>query len=127
MQDDGTRVERLRSTATANGDNDGEYWKVTTPDGMAVLLRQQPPHRLDRRQAGDELGVIRCRSSATTPGEPCYSATYAAAWCQQAYRWRLDYVVDPHGNTMSYWYAREPNNYARNLSAGRPRTYGRAT
>src|SRR5690606_21330772 len=33
--DDGTRFERLNgnNTNTANGDNDNEYWKVTTTDG----------------------------------------------------------------------------------------------
>src|SRR5206468_8196350 len=38
-------------------------------------------------------------------GEPCNSgAGFAASWCQQAYRWNLDYVVDPRGNSMTYFY-----------------------
>ena len=47
-------------------------------------------------------------------GDPCYKATFSAAWCVTAYRWNLDYVVDPNGNTMTYQYARETNNYGRN-------------
>ncbi|WEB39197.1 hypothetical protein MOV08_07830 [Streptomyces yunnanensis] len=31
--DDGTRVERLTDLDRGNGDNDGEYWRVTAPDG----------------------------------------------------------------------------------------------
>ena len=32
--DDGTKVERVtRGDSAINGDNDGEYWRVTTPDG----------------------------------------------------------------------------------------------
>jgi hypothetical protein len=37
--------------------------------------------------------------------EPCYSsASYAASNCLLPYKWNLDYVVDVHGNTMSWWY-----------------------
>jgi RHS repeat-associated protein len=39
-------------------------------------------------------------------GEPCYNATFANAWCWQAYRWNLDYVVDTRGNSMTYFYAK---------------------
>ena len=45
-------------------------------------------------------------------GEPCYNSTSANAWCQQAWRWNLDYVVDPHGNAMTYWYRRRPTTTA---------------
>lgn len=31
--DDGTKAEKLTSSTNNNGDNNGEYWKVTTPDG----------------------------------------------------------------------------------------------
>ncbi|NHA01772.1 hypothetical protein G5V59_24360 [Nocardioides sp. W3-2-3] len=52
-------------------------------------------------------------------GEPCYSAgtTYATRFCKQAWRWNLDYVVDPSGNAMSYWYTSENNYYAKNQVA----------
>lgn len=32
-QDDGTRITRLTGADRGNGDNDGEYWRVITPDG----------------------------------------------------------------------------------------------
>ena len=31
----------------------------------------------------------------------CYDATFAAGFCDQAWRWNLDYVVDVHGNTIT--------------------------
>ena len=32
------------------------------------------------------------------PGEPCHASTYANSSCTQAWRWNLDYSVDPYGN-----------------------------
>ncbi|MET9888060.1 hypothetical protein ABZZ20_34000 [Streptomyces sp. NPDC006430] len=47
-------------------------------------------------------------------GDPCYDAAKGqASWCQAAWRWNLDFVVDPHGNLTSYTYAPEANHYAR--------------
>src|SRR5207244_2718307 len=34
--DDGTRIQKL--TGADNGDNDGEYWKVTTTDGIQYFF-----------------------------------------------------------------------------------------
>ncbi|WP_205625492.1 RHS repeat-associated core domain-containing protein [Actinomadura atramentaria] len=50
--------------------------------------------------------------------EPCHqSSGFAASWCQQAYRWNLDYVVDPNGNALVYNYTKETNHYGRNLKS----------
>ncbi|WP_344891488.1 RHS repeat-associated core domain-containing protein, partial [Nonomuraea antimicrobica] len=42
-------------------------------------------------------------------------STPANAWCQQGYRWNLDYAVDTHGNATTYWYTQETNYYGRNM------------
>ncbi|MFE3448300.1 RHS repeat-associated core domain-containing protein [Nonomuraea sp. NPDC059194] len=110
-RDDGTRIEYL--TGAVNGDNNGEYWRVTTADGTQYTfgLNHLP---------GWASGKPETRSVQTVPvfgnnsGEPCYSSTPANAWCQQAYRWNLDYAVDTHGNATTYWYERETNHYGRN-------------
>ncbi|WP_169982852.1 RHS repeat-associated core domain-containing protein [Microbispora sp. H10836] len=112
--DDGTRVERLKDTAKANGDDDGEYWKLTTPDGVQFFFGLN-------RLPGWSSGKPETKSAWTHPvfgddaGEPCHASTFAASWCQQAYQWNLDYVVDPRGNAITYYYQQEGNHYGRNL------------
>ncbi|MCA2220414.1 RHS repeat-associated core domain-containing protein [Nonomuraea aurantiaca] len=116
--DDGTRVEHLfRDDPQANGDDNGEYWKVTTGDGTQYFFGL---NRLPGWAAGREI----TQSAWTEPvygndtDEPCYNKTaFAASACQQAYRWNLDYVVDAHGNSMSYFYNQESNRYAQNNGA----------
>ncbi|WP_335988916.1 RHS repeat-associated core domain-containing protein [Glycomyces sp. MUSA5-2] len=108
--DDGSKVERL--TGADNGDNDGEYWKVTTTDGTQYFFGR---HRLPGYESTDTA----TNSTWTVPvfgddsGEECYNATFEDAYCDQAWRWNLDFVVDPLGNAMSYYYAKETNYYAR--------------
>ncbi|GAA3817422.1 RHS repeat-associated core domain-containing protein [Amycolatopsis tucumanensis] len=118
--DNGARVEKL--TGAANGAKDGEHWKVTTLDGTQYFfgLNHLP---------GWQTGNPETQSTWTVPvfgnnaGEPCNGATFASSWCQQAWRWNLDYVVDPHGNATTYYYQPETNRYGLNLnltSAGTP-------
>ncbi|MFG3700641.1 RHS repeat-associated core domain-containing protein [Micromonospora sp. NPDC047620] len=122
--DDGSRVEKLTSAATANGDNDGEHWRVTTVDGTQY-------HFGLNRLPGWASGKAETNSTWAAPvfgnhsGEPCRGSTFATSWCQQAWRWNLDYVVDPHGNAMTYWYGRETNHYGRNVTASSGTPYHR--
>ncbi|MFF8383440.1 RHS repeat-associated core domain-containing protein [Streptomyces kanasensis] len=109
--DEGSRVEKL--TDTTNGDNDNEYWRVTTTDGTEYYFGR---NRLPGWAAGNEETA----SAWTVPvfgddaGEPCHNATFTSAHCKQAWRWNLDYVKDTHGNVMSYYYQPETNHYALN-------------
>ncbi|MFW6638494.1 RHS repeat-associated core domain-containing protein [Nocardiopsis algeriensis] len=111
--DDGTKVERL--TGATNGAHDGEYWKVTTPDGTQYFFGR---NRLPGWSSGDP----ETKSAQTMPvyaaesGQPCYDSDFADSWCQQAYKWNLDYVVDVHGNVMTFYYSAETNYYGRNLT-----------
>ncbi|GAA3900773.1 RHS repeat-associated core domain-containing protein [Streptomyces lannensis] len=113
--DDGTKVEKLTSTSTGNGDDNGEYWKVTTPDGTQYLFGYN-------RLPGWTSGKPETKSTWTVPvfgnhtGEPCYAAEFKDAWCQQAWRWNLDYVVDPHADAMAYYWTTETNYYGRNVN-----------
>jgi RHS repeat-associated protein len=111
VHDDGTRVERL--TGATNGDDNGEYWKVTTTDGTQYFfgLNRLPGWASGNPVTGSAWTVPVFGNNA---GEPCNRSTFAASWCLQAYEWNLDYVLDTHGNSMSYWYSQETNNYARN-------------
>ncbi|XVV02659.1 RHS repeat-associated core domain-containing protein [Actinosynnema sp. CA-248983] len=122
QNDDGARVERLYGAA--NGDDNGEYWKVTTTDGTQYFLgRNQLP--------GWVSGKPETQSAWTVPvfgnnaGEPCYKATFDGSWCRQAYRWNLDYSIDTNGNVTTYYYDRELNHYGRNADPGKGTEYVR--
>ncbi|MFE0271633.1 RHS repeat-associated core domain-containing protein [Streptomyces sp. NPDC058992] len=109
--DDGGNIEQL--TGATNGDDNGEYWRVTTTDGTEYYFGLN-------RLPGWATGGEETASTWTVPvfgddsGEPCHNATFASAHCKQAWRWSLDYVKDTHGNVMSYFYTPETNHYALN-------------
>ncbi|MFI1814603.1 RHS repeat-associated core domain-containing protein [Streptomyces sp. NPDC020422] len=124
QNDDGTKVTRLKDTARGNGDNDGEYWELTTPDGTRYYFGYN-------RLPGWATGQNTTDSTWTVPvfgnndTEPCHATAFADSWCQQAWRWNLDFVVDTHSNAMSYKYAKETNSYGRNLKAADDTPYVR--
>ncbi|MEV6949363.1 RHS repeat-associated core domain-containing protein [Streptomyces sp. NPDC051172] len=119
--EDGTRVEHLTG-ATGNGDDNTEYWKVTDASGIQYFFgKQRLPGWSDKgtTDTADDDPVT--NSVWTVPvfgddsGEPCYKSTgFADSSCNQAWRWNLDYVVDPHGNASTYWYTKETNYYSKN-------------
>lgn len=121
-QDDGTVVERL--TGATNDARNGEYWRVTTTDGTQYYFGL---NRLPGWSGGKPVtnSVFYVPVFGNNSDDPCYNATFANAWCQQAYAWNLDYVVDPHGNSMSLWYTRQLNQYARNVTDTAVSTYVR--
>ncbi|GGZ33946.1 RHS repeat domain-containing protein [Streptomyces poonensis] len=114
--DDGTRITRGTASGRANGDNDNEYWLVTTPDGTRYYFGYN-------RMAGYSTAQDETNSTWTVPvygnqsGEPCHATTFADSWCQQAWRWNLDLVIDPHGNAMIYYWDKETNHYQRNVNS----------
>jgi RHS repeat-associated protein len=118
--DDGSKVERL--TGADNGDRGGDHWRITTRDGTQYYFGL---NKLPVWVSGNPT----TKSTWTVPvagnhsGEPCYQSTFAASFCDQAWRWNLDYVVDRSGNTMSFFYETETNNYARNITATTVSTY----
>jgi RHS repeat-associated protein len=118
--DDGSRIDFL--TGAPNGANNGEYWRVTTPDGTQYWFGL---NHLPGWAAGDPVtnSTWTVPVFGNNPGEPCHQATFDASWCQQAWRWNLDYVVDPHGNSMSYWYTPETNNYGRDANPAEVSSY----
>lgn len=118
--EDGSRVERL--TGAGNGDDNGEYWKMTTTDGTQYFfgLNNLPGHSTKTNS------TLNVPVYGNHGGEPCHKSSYAESSCTQAWRWQLDYVVDVRGNTMSFWYGKEVNKYARNMTDAEDTPYDRA-
>ncbi|AVT39612.1 RHS repeat domain-containing protein [Plantactinospora sp. BB1] len=112
--ENGAKIEKLPDAN--NGAQGGEHWRVTTTDGVQYYFGLN-------NLAGQSTAT---NSTWTVPvagnhdNEPCHSSSggFDDSFCAQAWRWNLDYVIDPHGNTTSYWYDTETNFYARNLGEG---------
>jgi RHS repeat-associated protein len=98
-------------TGAANGTGDGAYWVITKPDGTKYYFGQ---NELPGWASGDATtgSVYSAPVYQYQSGEPCYNATAASAKCALGWRWNLDYVVDPHGNAMAYFYEHFNNYYA---------------
>lgn len=109
--DDASTV--THSTGADNGDNDGEYWTVTTGDGTKYVfgLNKLPGADTQRTNSVWTVPVF-----GNNSGEPGYDqgSAFADRSLDQAWRWNLDYVVDLHANAMSYWYTAETDYYGKN-------------
>uniref|UniRef100_A0AAU2JJK0 Ricin-type beta-trefoil lectin domain protein n=1 Tax=Streptomyces sp. NBC_00049 TaxID=2903617 RepID=A0AAU2JJK0_9ACTN len=112
--DDGSKIER-KTGGTANGAKDGEYWIVTTRDGMRYHfgLHNVGTHGDGTSPQTVTNSVFTVPVFGNHPGEPCYQTAYANSSCRQAWRWNLDYVEDVHGNAMIIDWAQEQNRYAK--------------
>ena len=110
--DSDERVERL--TGATNGAQSGEYFRVTTSNGTQYTFGL---NRLPGWASGNTVtnSVLTEPVYTTDSTQPCYNATWANSWCQQGYRWMLDYVKDTHGDVMSSFYTPTTAYYARNL------------
>ncbi|MFI6446750.1 polymorphic toxin-type HINT domain-containing protein [Kitasatospora sp. NPDC050543] len=130
--DDGTKVEFL--TGATNGTWNGSYLKVTDTSGTVYYfgLNHLPSATGTATTTGPDSG-----SAWTVPvyspnaADPCYDSIKGnGSWCQSAWRWNLDYVVDTHGNLTTYTYTPETNYYARgggqNKGSGTNTAYTRA-
>jgi hypothetical protein len=101
-----------------NGDDDGEHWQVTSPQGTRFVFGA---NRLPGANSAWTVPVF-----GNHPGEPCWAEPFDAAWCQQAYRWNLEYIVDSRGVAMSYFYDVEVNHYGRTNNESNATPYVRA-
>ncbi|WBC17745.1 hypothetical protein O7600_13355 [Micromonospora sp. WMMA1998] len=124
VREDGSRVELLKNSAFANGDNDNEYWRVTTADGTRYWFGR---HRLPGWTDGkaETNSVFTAPVAGNNTDEPCNATAFADSFCKQAWRWNLDYIEDRFGNTTSLWYTRETNYYAQNQTRDKTVSYHR--
>ncbi|MFE4369218.1 4-hydroxy-2-oxovalerate aldolase [Streptomyces sp. NPDC056835] len=97
--DDGTKAVKLTSSNRGNGDDNGEYRLPSWVEG--------------KPETNSTWTVPAFGNQA---GEPCHAAAFKDSWCRQAWRWNLDYVVDPHSDAMAYYGEKEINSYGRNVN-----------
>ncbi|KQV11412.1 hypothetical protein ASE03_30440 [Kitasatospora sp. Root187] len=113
--DDATKVQFL--TGATNGTWNKSYIKVTDTGGTVFYfgLNHLPDASGNPTTKGPDSGSAwTVPVYSPNPGDPCYDpAKGKASWCQSAWRWNLDYVVDPNGNLTTYTYTPEANYYAR--------------
>ncbi|WP_344553123.1 RHS repeat-associated core domain-containing protein [Kitasatospora saccharophila] len=114
QNDDGTRIEKL--SGASNGMWNGEYFKVTTTDGTQYYFGvNHTPGTTSDAPTNSAWAVPVYHPKA---GDPCYSAASgkdSQCSAQPAWRWNLDFVVDPAGNVQRYDWAAEANSYNRGL------------
>ncbi|MFI7548022.1 polymorphic toxin-type HINT domain-containing protein [Actinoplanes sp. NPDC049599] len=119
--DDGTRIERLYNAT--NGDKGdtgsaaggpGEYWVVTATNGTKYYFGLNRLPGYSATNSTETKSVFTVPVAGNQSGEPCNKTAFKDSFCDQAWRWNLDWVVDTNGNAESFWYSPETNKYARN-------------
>ncbi|WP_229070829.1 polymorphic toxin-type HINT domain-containing protein [Actinoplanes sp. DH11] len=107
-----TKIERLPNAT--NGTTNKEAFRVTE-GGVQYYFGL---NRLPGWSAGAEetesawtVPVYKARAGAAE----CPDGTFADTACTLGYRFNLDYVVDPNGNAMAYYYDPETGYYGPNM------------
>ncbi|MEU7909150.1 RHS repeat-associated core domain-containing protein [Actinoplanes sp. NPDC049118] len=124
VADDGSRIEQLKG-GVDNGDEDKTYWRVTTVDGTQYYFGRG-------KATGGTSSGYDTKSTWTLPvfgnhpSDPGYDSDFAKSRVTRAWRWNLDYAVDPNRNTITYFYAKESGAYAREGDKDKRTTYDRA-
>jgi RHS repeat-associated protein len=119
QEDPGWRIQR--KTGADNGDDNGEHWVVTTPQGTQYTFGRGK--QAITGTATDSVYTVPVFGD--DEGEPCHAGDVEDSYCTQAWRWNLDGVVDAHGNSNTYFYEQETNRYARNGDPDKSTSYVR--
>src|SRR6266545_4344107 len=83
---------------TSSSSSDGATWTATSLSPTSSWSAGGPAQTF-----GAQVEPV----YGNNAGEPCHQSIFAASWCHLGYRWNLDYVVDPRGNSMTYFYGKK--------------------
>ncbi|HEX7306793.1 RHS repeat-associated core domain-containing protein [Lentzea sp.] len=109
--DNGAKVEL--ATGASNGAHNGEHWKVTTTDGLQYFFGLNRLPGSSAENATNSAWTVPVYSPRSDG--PCHSTSgFAQSKCDMGWRFNLDYVEDPHGNAVAYYYSPETNQYGQN-------------
>ena len=107
----------------ANGDNDGEYFVLITPDGTKYWFGYGIEPRNTISPDTESTWTVPVYGGS---GEPCYNPVAQASWCQQAWRWNVDRILDTNDNVTSLFYDKEKNRYSRHMTTTLSTQYDRS-
>ena len=107
LDDTGLKIERFYGSP--NNSTRGEYWKITDLDGTQYFFgRGYRGTETENKTWSAQIVPV----YGNNPGEPCYAGgSMYNARCWQVYRWNLDYVIDPRGNSTTYFYSPYDGSY----------------
>jgi len=123
--DDGSVVTHVVSSGNGVQDKFTDYWTVTERDGTTYDFgRNELPGWASGDKATSSVQTMPVYSAHS--GDPCYSSSgFSSSVCTMAYRWNLDYVTDPVGNAMAYYYDQATNAYAEDGNTASATSYVR--
>jgi RHS repeat-associated protein len=124
QNDDGTKVIAL--TGATNGAWEGEAWEIITPDGTQYYFGENHlpgGNGSDAATSSVWTEPVYCpdpSASDAPDAGACYNSSTGSNSFEpnMAWRWNLDYVVDPHGNLQTYTWTPETNYYDRGHDNG---------
>jgi len=117
QSDDGTQIDLLPNTTSASATS--EMFRVRLPDGTTAYFGADTvPAELNNGTAVSPFGHTDSTWFAPVFNNPTNSAckdpaTAKPTDCQTAWRWNLDFVVDPRQNVQQMFYNSEYNAYGR--------------
>ncbi len=119
MEDDkGWKIQHLKGSPN-NPDNTDEFWVITKQDGTRYYFGWG---RSERDTSLATHSVLSVPVIGDDAGEPCYDGGQPT-YCNQAWKWNLDRVVDPNEVETSYFYDKETNYYRSVAGADKARKY----
>ena len=115
--DNGERVTHVTGSGNGSKTYNTDYWVVTDRTGVQYEFgRNQLPGWASGDAVTNSVDYEPVYSAHS--GDPCYSSSgFTASVCTAAYKWHLDYVLDPQGNAMSYYYTQDTNYYGQDNGA----------
>lgn len=116
--DKGWKVQHLKGSPN-NPDNTDEFWVITKQDGTRYYFGWG---RSERDTSLATHSVLSVPVIGDDEGEPCYDGGQPT-FCNQAWKWNLDRVVDPNEVETSYFYDKETNYYRSVAAADKARRY----
>ncbi|MEU4239855.1 RHS repeat-associated core domain-containing protein [Actinoplanes sp. NPDC026619] len=108
-----TKVDRL--TNATNGTKNNEYFRVVENGTQYYFGLNRLPGWTANAEVTNSAWTMPVYQAGGGVSACPSSSTFADTACTLGYRFNLDYVVDPRGNAMAYYYTPEAGYYGPNM------------